>query len=345
MAGKRVEGIDDLKSVYYMHGDEELLMKESLGRLRNLFAEEADADFNLDILNAVEVGVERVIDSARTLPLMATRRLVIVRNVDKLSKKDQEKLVSYLDSPNPETTMVLISRFPEPGAPKDARARGVEKSALFKKVKDTGEVLKFSMGRQGRQRKIAEWVDEEFSKRGKRIEKPARDLLLEMVGRELSDLEDAVERICLFAADADVISAEVVSRVVVPSGEQGIFELIDAVAERRRDISLYMLNRLIRQGESPQRIFGLLLRQFRLIARVKVLATERDSGAIASELGIPPFVVGKCIRQSKKFSTDSLRKLFSEFKTAQLNLYSTGYLEEKEYRTAVLESLIFKIIG
>ena len=345
MAEKRVEGIDDLKSVYYMHGDEELLMEESLGRLRNLFAGEADADFNLDILNAGEVGVERVIDSAWSLPLMATRRLVIARDVDKLSKKDQEKLVSYLDSPNPETTMVLISRFPEPGAPKDTRARGVEKSALFKKVKDTGEVLKFSMGRQGRQRKIVEWVDEEFRKRGKRIEKPAGDLLLEMVGRELRDLEDAVERICLFAADADVISAEVVSRVVVPSGEQGIFELIDAVAERRRDISLYMLNRLIRQGESPQRIFGLLLRQFRLIARVKVLATERDSGAIASELSIPPFVVGKCIRQSKKFSTDSLRKLFSEFKTAQLNLYSTGYLEEKEYRTAVLESLIFKIIG
>lgn len=345
MTGKRVEGIDDLKSVYYMHGDEEHLMKESLGRLRNLFSGEADADFNLDILNAAEVGVERVIDSARTLPLLATRRLVIVRDVDKLSKKDQEKLVLYLDSPNPETTMVLVSRFPEPGAPKDNRARGVEKSALFKKVMDAGEVLKFSMGRQGRQRRIAEWVEEEFKKRGKQIEKSARDLLLEMVGRELRDLEDAVERICLFAADDDVISTEVVRRVVVPSGEQGIFELIDAVASRRRDISLYMLNRLMRQGETPQRIFGLLLRQFRLIARVKVLATERDSGAIASELGIPPFVVGKCIRQSKKFSTDSLSRVFSEFKTAQLNLYSTGYLEENEYRTLVLESLIITIIG
>ena len=345
MAGDRVEGIDDLKSVYYMHGDEELLMKESLQRLRNLFSAEADADFNLDVLNAKEVGVDRVIDSVRTLPLMATRRLVIVRDVDKLSKKDQEKLVSYLDSPNPETTVVLITSFPKPGVPKDTRAKGVEKSALFKKVMDTGEVLKFSMGRQGRQRKTAEWVDEEFRKRGKRTEKPARDLLLEMVGRELRDLEDAVERICLFAADDDVISDEVVRRVVVPSGEQGIFELIEAVADRRRDISLYMLNRLIRQGESPQRIFGLLLRQFRLIARIKVLATERDSGAIASEMGIPPFVVGKCIRQSKKFSADTLRKLFSEFKTTQLELYSTGYMEEKEYRTAVLESLIFKIIG
>ncbi|MBU4193598.1 MAG: DNA polymerase III subunit delta [Actinobacteria bacterium] len=346
MAQKRVNSIDDLESVYYMYGDEDLLMEESLKRLRNLFSGEADADFNLEVLDAAEAGAELIIDSAQTLPMMAARRLVIVRDVDKLSKKEQDILVSYLESPNPETTLVLISRFPQPGMTKDAsKIKRVESSPLFKKVKADGEVLKFSMGRQGRQQKIGEWVDDEFKKRGKRTLKPARDLLLEMVGRELRDLEDAVERICLFAADDDVISVEVVRRVVIPSGEQGIFELIDAVADRRRDISLYMLNRLIRQGESPQRIFGLLLRQFRLVARIKALAPERDSGAIASDLGIPPFVVGKCIKQSRRFSAYSLRDLFGEFKSAQLELYSSGYLEDKEYRCSVLENLIFKIVG
>jgi DNA polymerase III subunit delta len=345
MSVKRAESVDELKSVYYLYGDEELLMKESLGRLQNLFAREADPDFNQDDLNAVDVGVERILDSAFTLPMMSTRRLVIARDVDGLSRLDQEKLISYMDRPNPDAILVLVSRFPKPGAQKDSGLKRVENSPLFKKAKSTGEVLKFSMGRQGRRQKLDKWVQQEFKRRGKRIEKPAHDLLLEMVGKEPNDLEDAIERVCLFAADDDTIGEEVVGRVVVPSGEQGIFELIDAVADRRRDISLYMLNRLVRQGETSQKIFSLLLRQFRMIARVKALASEYDTGAIASKLGTPPFVAGKVIRQSKRFSVEHLRRVFLEFKATQLELFSSGYLDEKDYRTSLLENLIFKIIG
>lgn len=346
MARKRIDSIEELKNVYYLYGDEEFLMDESLERLRNLLSGEVDADFNLEVINAIEDGVERIIDSAQTVPFMSARRLVIARNVDKLSRKDQEALISYLDNPNPETTLVLVAQSPPVGSSRDAsNMKRVEGSPLFKKAKSAGEAIKLSLGRRGRQQKVEEWVAEEFRKRGKRIETPARDMLLEKVGRELRDLADAVERICLFAADQDVITADVVRKVVVPSGEQGIFELIDSVADRRRDISLYMLNRLLRQGESPQRVFSLLLRQFRLIARVKALATEKDNRAIASDLGVPPFVVGKCMRQSKRFSPDRLRAVFGEFKRAQLELHSSKYLGEREYNSVVLENLIVKIIG
>ena len=347
MSRKRIEKIEELNSVYYIYGDEELLVEQALSRLRKLFASEADADFNLEIINAAEAGAEHIVDAAETMPLMATRRLVIVVGADRLSRKDQEVVSRYLEKPNPATTLVLVANVPAAGSPRDANTiKKVESSALYKKaISLGGESLKFTLGARGRQKKIEDWVTDEFARRGKRIDLQARDMLVARVGRELRDIEDAVERICLYAADIEMIGCDEVVKVVVPAAEQGVFELIDAVADRRRDISLYLLNRLIMQGESPQRIFSLLLRQFRLIAKCKSLSHDYEYGQIASVLGIPPFLVGKCLKQSSRFSPERLRSAFGEFKRAQVEMHSNRYLGEREYQGAMLEMLIVRIIG
>lgn len=346
MPRKRVDSIDELKNVYYLYGDEELLAEEALKRLRGLLAAEVDAEFNLEVMSAPEAGAQRIIDSAVTVPMMSARRLVIARDVDKLSRKEQEALAAYLEYPNPATTLVLVAHLPVAGERRDANTiKRVESSALFKSAKAAGEVLKFTMAGKGKQQKMEEWVTEKFNKRDKRIDSAARALLIENVGRELRDLEDAIERVSLFAGDKAMIGISEVSEVVLPTAEQGMFELVDAVADRRRDISLYLLNKLLRQGESAPRIFSLLLRQFRLIARCKSLATDHEYGAIASELGIPPFLVGKCMQQAKRYSAERLRAIFGEFQRAQVELHSTKYLAEGEYQGHVLETLIVNIVG
>jgi DNA polymerase III subunit delta len=344
---KRIQTIEELRSVYYIYGDEELLAEQAITRLKNLFAAEADADFNMEVVNAAEHGAEHVIDSAETMPLMASRRLVIARDVDRLSKKEQGLISDYLDGPNPDTTLVLVSSMPSAGGQRDSNiVKKVESSALFKKAMAVGgESLKFSYGARGRQKKVEDWVSDEFNRRGKRVEPDARDMMVARVGTELRDLADAVERICLYAADTDTITCEDVVKVVVPSAGQGVFELIDAVADRRRDIALYLLNRLMRQGESPQRIFSLLLRQYRLIARCKSMSHDHEYAQIASTLGIPPFLVGKCLKQATRFSPERLRTAFDEFEKAQVQLHSNRYLSDREYSLLILEMLIVKVIG
>jgi DNA polymerase-3 subunit delta len=347
MAKKRVTSIDDLKNIYYVYGDEELLVEQAINRLKELFSGQTDADFNLEVMRSTEVGAAHVVDAAETIPLMASRRLIIATDVDRLSRKEQDTIAAYLDSPNPATTLVLVAGTQAAGGQRDSNpVKKVESSSLYKKaISVGGEALKFSFAGRGRQKKVEDWVSDEFRKRGKKIEPRARDMLVEMVGRDLRALADAVERICLFAVDKDLIAPGDVTGVVVPAAEQGIFELVDAVADRRRDVSLYLLNRLVRQGESPQRMFSLLLRQFRLISRCKAMGRDRDYGDIASELGIQPFLVGKCLKQAGKFSTERLRAAFGEFRRAQVEMHSNRYLPEKEYYSAVLEMLIVKIIG
>ena len=78
MTAKKVERISELKNVYLLYGDEEMLMESALAKLKERMAAEVDLDFNMEVLDAAEAGLERVVDSAETVPLLSERRLVIV---------------------------------------------------------------------------------------------------------------------------------------------------------------------------------------------------------------------------------------------------------------------------
>jgi DNA polymerase III subunit delta len=346
MARKKAEKIEDLKNAYFIYGDEELLAEEALDRLKNLLGEHSDPDFNYVVMQAGELDADQVIDAAETLPLLCPRRLVVVRDADRLGKAEQEKLAVYLESSNPATTIVLVAHFPQSGETRDSRAiKRIESGPLYRAAAEHGEVLKLSFAGRGKQARIDDFVSGCFKERGKKVRPEARQLLIERVGKDLRELEDSIERLCLYAGDLDTIGAEEVELLTSERAERDVFEFVDAVADRRRDQALFLFNRLMRQGESPQRLFGLLLRQFRLISRVKALAVEGDFAEIGRQVGIPPFVVGKCLQQSKRFSKERLRSVFGEFRRAQVELHSTKYLAEKEYQEAVVEMLIARVIG
>ena len=114
------------------------------------------------------------------------------------------------------------------------------------------------------------------------------------------------------------------------------------MADRRRDLSLYLFNRLQRQGESPYRMFSLLLRQFRLISRVKALAADHDYPEIASRgRDNPPFLVTKVHLSGAEIFAERLRiSIFLELKKAQVELHSSRYMDEGDYQGWILERLI-----
>ncbi|MBN2167900.1 MAG: DNA polymerase III subunit delta [Actinobacteria bacterium] len=346
MTEKKVDKVDDLKPVYLIYGDEEYSAREALKRLRGMFKEEADGDLDTEIMDAREAGVRKIIDSAEISPMISNRRLLIVQGVDKLSKADKDKIIDYIDEPNLKTVMVLVTSFPESGESRDAnKIKRIESSAIFKKVKQEGEALKFTQPKKGRQNRTEDWVRAEFKKRGKKVTEGASTLIVERAGTDLRDLANVIERVCLYAGEEGTVNDEIVEETVFQSAFHGVFELVDSVAERRRDISLLLLNRLISQGENPQNLFNLLVRQFRIMARVKSLSHSYGRPEIASIVGIPPFLVNKCESQARKYSTGKLREIFIEFKNAQMEMHTAKYLPNTEYQSFILEKLIVRIIG
>ncbi len=74
------------RSVWVLHGEEEFLRSELLAAAPEIFVpDEATRSFNCDILYGAETSLDQVLTIARSYPMMAERRLVIVRDAERMA--------------------------------------------------------------------------------------------------------------------------------------------------------------------------------------------------------------------------------------------------------------------
>ncbi|TAK50833.1 MAG: DNA polymerase III subunit delta, partial [Bacteroidetes bacterium] len=114
MAKSKVEGISfaelerkhkqrQFASVYLFFGEEEFLFAEGLDSLIEHAVDPSTSSFNLDVFYGSEIDARKIIEAASSYPMMAERRVVIVKEFDKVSNK--ELLVSYLEKPFSSTSL------------------------------------------------------------------------------------------------------------------------------------------------------------------------------------------------------------------------------------------------
>ena len=99
-----------LDPVYYLYGDEDVLKQEAIRSLLEHGLDAATRDFNLDQRDAASLDPEAFHALVQTPPMLALRRVVVLRAVEQLRKKTKirDALLRYLDSPNPDTVLVLV---------------------------------------------------------------------------------------------------------------------------------------------------------------------------------------------------------------------------------------------
>src|SRR5579885_2743814 len=71
---------------YYLHGEDDYLKDEDVHRLIEAAVEPATRDFNLEILRGSDVDAETLGSILGTPPMMAERRVVVVRDAQALRK-------------------------------------------------------------------------------------------------------------------------------------------------------------------------------------------------------------------------------------------------------------------
>src|SRR3954462_15192423 len=95
--------------VYYLHGAEDYLKDEMLKQLLEAAVEPATREFNLETLRGAEITGEELGSLLGTPPMMAERRVVVVRDVGALRKDARRALDMDLEKPAREGGLVLIA--------------------------------------------------------------------------------------------------------------------------------------------------------------------------------------------------------------------------------------------
>ena len=247
-----------------------------------------------------------LLSNARTLPMMAPRRVIVVHEADRLlapkrAKDDEdgepeppkkgkrvattplEELEAYFEKPEPMTTLVFVS------GPLDANRRLVKLLRKHADVVDCGTLHD--------PREAAMWITKRLEKDELTIEPKAISLLLATTGLTLGRIRPEIEKLVLYAAGESIITVAHVRDLVVPQEEsEGTFALMDAVQNSNAPRALREVSALIKSGVQPPVILGQLRAatiRLRGDARVKsgLEAVFRTDVAIKSSSGTPQYLL------------------------------------------------------
>jgi len=251
---------------------------------------------------AREQLIGALLSTARTLPMMASTRVVIVHEAERLlapkrAKDDDdqgeldlpkkakrgatpaEELEAYVESPEPMTTMVFVA------GPLDANRRIVKLLRKHADVVDCGSL--------DSPRDAAIWIQKRLEKDELTIDPRALNVLLQTTGLRLGRIRAEIEKLVLYAAGEAVITTAHIKDLVIPENEsEGVFALIDAVRNSNASRALLEISALIDAGVQPPLILGQLRAaaiQLRNDARVRtgLEAVMRTDVAIKSSAGTP----------------------------------------------------------
>lgn len=233
-------------------------------RLAGEFVESVEPDlrpFNVDRLYGGEAGAQALVDAARTLPLAASRRIVLLLQAERLlmpkrdseaTGRDLEVLERYLKAPVGSSTVVFVA------GGLDERRRIVKLLIGAAGVvectgpADSGEAVR--------------WIRERVAQAGLSIERDAASLLAERAGSDVKGrprvdverLRADLERVLLYAAGGASISRADVDEVIGGPEAQDAFAVTGAIERGSVGEALRELALLIDAGAAPLAILGAL---------------------------------------------------------------------------------------
>ena len=101
--------------VFFLYGDDSYRKDEAARRLVDLHVDEGTRDFNLDVLWGSDVDVETLARILATPPMMAPRRVVLIRDAEAFasSPRARDVILKLAENPPPDLTCVLVARIPD----------------------------------------------------------------------------------------------------------------------------------------------------------------------------------------------------------------------------------------
>jgi len=261
--------------VYVVLGEAQPLVDRALSVLRDAVAPEIEpAAFNHNRFRGGDLTGVEPFATARTLPMVARRRLVEVRGAEEAPGAMWAGLVAYLASPAPEAVVVIAgTRFPK------VEKGGSNWSARVKNALKKSDGTLVTLG--GRDAQPEEFAIDAAAKRGKTLGRRQAQLLVQVVGADLGRLEQEVEKLTLFVGDEE-IGQDAIEAAGSMLAEAVIWDLTTALAVRDADGALVALHRLQAGGDDARKLLGMITWQVRELLRAAELL---DRGVPFRDLG------------------------------------------------------------
>lgn len=308
---------------YIFHGDDDLRIEEEVERMRARMGDSSNADLNTAEFDGTSTPVGEIVGAAMAYPFLADKRLVIVKDLltwitrkgaGATGKKAVEMLQDQLPQLPDWARVVFVERQKLNDNHKVVAlarddAHGFEKMFIVPRD-SSGWIIK-------RAQDVYETS----------IEPQAAMALAGVTQGDLRRADNELFKLVSYVGGERAISEADVALLTPYVAEASVFEMVDALAEGRGQAALALVYRLLGQEQDVFSIFGMIIRQFRLLLLAKDFLTSGGYPAeLAKTLSVHPYVAEKVAKQSRAFELDQLERIYRALHDYDLQI-KTGRIE------------------
>ena len=135
---------------------------------------------------------------------------------------------------------------------------------------------------------------------GAELDREAANLIVDVVNGEPARIRMEVEKLALYTQGRGKITQEDVEELVVSARKYTVWQLADLLASSRRDAALEFLGSLLRDGEQPAGIVGVLAWMYRKMIEAREISTNVHGSQLARQLSMNSESAELALRHSRR---------------------------------------------
>lgn len=314
----------DLDCLYVFFGPENYFHDSFVTGIESkVFSDPSSKDFNFHIYYGTETSLPEILNTCLSYPMLSDKKLVVVKQFDKLSIEDKDSFLKYIKNPQSSTVLVLTADS-------------------WGKTKFHNELLKHSTSVNCRTlygREVYSWVKSKFEEHNIGTDEQSISFLVENTGYNLLRLKVEIEKIVNYLSAGEKISQNLISEITGFSKEINVFNLQNELGSQNLKKSLKICLKLLEQGESLAAILPMIFLFFRRMWIVKELASSGlNQQQIVKNLGGSTYYYKDIFSSMNNFSTNHLLFIFEQIEQSEIQLKTSQKNEE-----SILTMLVYYI--
>lgn len=274
--------------IYFLHGEEPYFIDLITNALLENALEEHEKDFNLSIIYGKEAEAAAVIAEAKGFPMMAERRVVVIKEAQDF--RQMEELLPYFENPSDQTVFVVNYKYKN----YDSRKK------LLKAAQKAGTVFKSA---KIPEYKLHDWISAFVKENGYGITPKASMLLAEFLGNDLSKISNELEKLKILVEEGTTINEVHIEENIGISKDYNVFELINAIGIR--DVS--KANKIVDYFDHNPKATSIIpvisntFNHFSKLMKIHFMENKTKE-VVASSLRVHPFVASQLINSSRIYN-------------------------------------------
>ena len=329
----------EIEPVYFLYGEETYLRDSAKDKIveaaltGTLLREFNDSSFDL-----LTDDIRDAIAAAEQLPLMSERRVVVVKNLNKL--EGRKKFDEDEDADTSLAAQVLMAYLQRPVATSVVifTSDDVDKRRKYAKLLLTGAAFEF---KPLQQRELPSWIRDYLRTLDTEIDSAAVGVLADALASDLVTVKNELNKLAAAALPSRRVTVDLVEQLSRRSREHMNWDLTDSIVSRNRRQAVRVLRNLLDDGAEPVLLTAIIAGTFRRMGLAKeLLVRGASSGEIFSEVRVPSFKQRDYLAMLNRIDSHKLSQMIQRIAETDLAIKTSKATPRMQMEMLVCELMI-----